>query len=200
MLMIAAPSTWPDWLIAIGTISAVVVAVGLQIWIAWRERRSVPELSLVKDHLWHFDNLGWPALRLAVRNAAGKHAAHDVQVSLDRVSEANGARFFDVPNTQLKWVNGWTRPAMTIPAGAVRYVQIGDFIDFVLPEENEHPSFSIASEPVGVFRLIMSPCVLEVSVTASNCDARRWRVTVTFGTQTGDRKKPLDPTLELVRL
>jgi hypothetical protein len=126
--MLFAAASVTDWLTAIGTVGAVVVAVSLQWWISWSEKRRAPVLTLVKDELWKVMTDGWPSLRLAVRNEPGRHAAHDVQVSVDRVTEANGAVIHNLANTSLRWSSPVTTAVVTIPPGAARYVDVGAFV------------------------------------------------------------------------
>ena len=85
--MIAAFGTWGGWvaLTAIGTVGAVIVAVGLQAWVGWKEGHRRPKLTLDFDsHMranetdQHGSTL--PYLRLAVTNAKGKETARDVEI------------------------------------------------------------------------------------------------------------------------
>jgi hypothetical protein len=193
---LVAASSLTDWLTALGTIGAVIVAVSLQWWISWSEKRRAPVLTLAKDELWKETTSGWPSLRLAVRNASGKRAAEDVQVSVDRVSEANGAITRNLPNISLRWTNLTEGPAVTIPAGASRYVDVGSFIDGPAHGHHAAPVLALAT-PVGGFRVMQPPVVVDLTVTATNCDARRWHVSITFQPSTVDQLQPENVTLQV---
>ena len=84
----------PEWLTAIGTVAtavvAVAVAIGLQWWTSYREKSKAPRLTLERDESWFANEMGWPRLSLAVRNAPGKQAANDVQVSVEVITEGGG--------------------------------------------------------------------------------------------------------------
>jgi hypothetical protein len=74
-----------DWLAAVGTIAAVVIAVGIQFLIWWREKRRRPLLTLEhdRDHSQvelDPDYEALPSIRLRVANSRDKDAADGVEV------------------------------------------------------------------------------------------------------------------------
>src|SRR5437879_4057645 len=122
-------ATAAEWLIAGGTISAVVVAVSLQASISFRERRRKPTLTLAfDDHAYAWESAPngtrFRYLRLAITNARGKHAAEDVEVFVLRVDGGPpGGRISRwLVNPSLRWPNLRREqpPLVTIPPGATR--------------------------------------------------------------------------------
>ena len=115
----------PEWLTAIGTVAtavvAVAVAIGLQWWTSYREKSKAPRLTLERDESWFANEMGWPRLSLAVRNAPGKQAANDVQVSVEVITEGRRCDVLRPPNMTLPWSNLFDREIMLrpmkIPAG-----------------------------------------------------------------------------------
>jgi hypothetical protein len=176
-----------EWLIAVGTIGAVLTALGLQWWGSFREKRRRPVLSLSFDEHKFQDEKNAagatvPYLRMALTNAQGKDAARDVQVLVTRVSEvAGGGVQRWLVNPALGWPNSLNPvPIMTIPAGATRYVDIGcwmqgsmaplDLTLAVVPTPNSDRH-----------RLPPGKHQIYLSVIAANADARSWVATVAFG-------------------
>ncbi len=198
-----------DWLTAVGTLAtavvAVGVAVGLQWWTSHAERRKAPELTLERDELWFASEIGWPRLRLAVRNAVGKHAATDVQVSVEVITEANSGVFYRPPNMTLPWSNIYDRELVlrpvTVPAGGKRYVDLGSFVDRSHPDAVGRPAFQVAARTGGLGDkcLLDSPCTFELTISASNCDVNTWRAVMRFEPSDGERKKPMNVQLGVER-
>jgi hypothetical protein len=92
--VIAAFGTWGGWaaLTAIGTVGAVIVAVGLQWWLGKKERDRRPSLKLEFDSHMRADEADQhgnklPYLRLAVTNAEGKETARDVEILIVSIDE-----------------------------------------------------------------------------------------------------------------
>ncbi|HZV27151.1 MAG TPA: hypothetical protein VFG00_12775 [Acidothermaceae bacterium] len=120
-----------------------------------------------------------------------------MQVSVDRVAQANGATAYLLPNTWLRWANLAGQATVNIPAGAPRYVEIGSFVDGTAAAEPDVPVLNLATGASGGLPVKKSPCIVDLTVTATNCDARRWRITITFLPSEVDSKKPQDVTLEV---
>lgn len=191
-MTLAAFGTWGGWaaLTALGTFGAVIVAVGLQWWIGTRERRSKPELTLAFDE-YHFvdegsvDGSGYPWLRLAVTNAAGKRTAENVEVIIEFITEyamstvGFGGRMVWLANAALSWANSLDPyPRMSIPPGATRYVDVANWNDASVPL---HMSLRVTPAPLsGRHRLVAGGWNLRLAVAATNADATVWNARVSF--------------------
>lgn len=196
----------PTWITAIGTVAAVAVAVGIAVggwwWSSHVRKQRIPRLTLQKDDAWFDSSSGWPSLRLAVVNEAGRDAAHDVVVSVEKIDEGGIIR--RPLNMNLPWANLYEtqKEPMIIPAGARRYIAVGAFVENHDPEAIDGPTFLVPSRqnPTAGPRLQHKPCVLELTLAAANCDATAWRLTLDFlPQQDGERKKPQDVTLSVER-
>lgn len=140
--MLAAFGTWGGWaaLTAIGTVGAVLVAVGQQWWSHRKERSARPRLTLQFDAHKRANEVGpdgtlIPYLRMAVTNAPGKETAADVEILILDVQEfgtgpvGSGGRQVWLANPALGWANSLDPvPRMTIPPGATRYVDVGRWL------------------------------------------------------------------------
>jgi hypothetical protein len=196
----------PTWITAIGTVAAVaaavLIAVGGWWWSSHARRQRAPRLTLEKDEAWFDSHSGWPTLRLAVVNEEEREAAHDVTVSVEKIVE--GGIIHRPLNMSLPWANlvdSQLQP-MTIPAGARRYIKVGEFVENSDPSAIDGPTLSVSSRPnvMAGARLQHKPCTFDLTLTATNCDARAWTLTVDFMPQEdGDRKKPQDVTLSVER-
>jgi hypothetical protein len=135
--MVAAFGTWGGWPAptAAGTVGAVVVAVGLQALLTWREHRTRPKLNLAFDKHLKVDETDprsgvvVPYLRVAVSNASGKRTADLVEVLIHDVREVAvsstgcGGGLIWLANPALGWANSMDPlPRMSIPPGATRYL------------------------------------------------------------------------------
>lgn len=185
--MVGAVGTWGVWavLTAVGTVGAVVVAVGLQAWLAWRERRSRPELSLAFDPHYvatETNPKGEPIdyLRLAVSNAEGKRSAEDVQLLILEIQEVSagpggGGQRIWLANPALAWANSVDPlPRMTIPPGATRYADVGCWLQaFGVAQLDLH--LKVVPVP-GSQRHVVPPgrWRIRLAVTLSNADATFW--------------------------
>lgn len=197
----------PEWITAFGTVAAAVVAlfvaIGLQWWQARSARDRVPVLSLEKDESsWLSTSMGWSKCRLTVENHPGKAAAHDVLVSVERIREGGGDRHLFPLNMTLPWSQFFgeagLRP-MTIPAGARRHVDLGEFVEDHDPKAIDGPSFSVAKRTGAIGNLQLSPCRFELTVSAENCDASEWHVELRFEHRDDHRKKPENVQLSVQR-
>ncbi len=205
--MIASATT--EWLIAVGTVStavaAVGVAIGLQWWTSHAERRKAPGLTLERDESWFASELGWPRLSLAVRNAPGKRAADDVQVSVEVITEGGCAVVRRPSNMTLPWSNLFDREValrpMTIPAGGRRYVDLGSFVETSRPGRLDRPAFRVAARTSGLGDnyLEISPCLFELTVSAANCDVSAWRAELRFEQSDAEPRKPMNVNLTVGR-
>jgi hypothetical protein len=129
-----------DWLTAIGTVGAVIVAVASAWWVERRAHARRPKLSLAFDResgvhtetvtALHPDGTPaahWPAahLRFEVTNARGKDAADDVEVLLTavRIVEHDLVRVIEISFPGFQWTHHQTTRLM-IPPGVTRSVDI----------------------------------------------------------------------------
>jgi hypothetical protein len=153
----AQPSTWDqirDWLIAVGTVGAVIVALGLAWWSDRKARRRRPLLSLgfavstgvVNELVTYTSDVtmtgadGLPYTRTAnfgtgpaayvrfdVRNARGRDAAEDVEVLLSRIERPSSTS--ETATVEISFPPfGWTHlqdTKLTMPPGITRSVDIG---------------------------------------------------------------------------
>jgi len=158
-------------------------------------------MTLEKDEAWFESYSGWPSLRLAVLNAKAREAAHDVLVSVEKIDEGGIIR--RPLNMSLPWANLIeTEPQqMTIPAGARRYVKVGEFVEDHDPAAIDGPTFLVSARQsvMAGARLQHKPCMFDLTLTAANCDATTWTLTVDFSPQDGERKKPQGVTLTVER-
>lgn len=194
--MIGAVGTWGVWavLTAVGTVGAVIVAVGLQVWLSSKQRRSRPQLTL------HFDShmktqetnpvtgAQMDYLRLAVSNAQGKDTAADVEVLVLEIEElaagpaGSGGRRVWLANTALGWANSLDIvPRMTIPPGATRYIDVGRWLQLQGPAPELSLVLSVVPEP-GSNRHILSSgrWRLRLAATLRNGDATFWDAEVRY--------------------
>jgi hypothetical protein len=202
-------SATTEWLTAVGTVSTAVAAVGVTIGLQWwtrhAEKRKAPGLTLERDASWFASESGWPHLSLAVRNAPGKRAANDVQVSVEVITEGGGAVVLRPSNMTLPWSNLFDREIalrpMTIPAGGRRYVDLGSFVDATRPERLDRPAFRVAARTSGLgdHHLEISPCLFELTISASNCDVSMWRAELRFEQSDADPQKPMKVDLAVGR-
>jgi hypothetical protein len=176
---------------------------GWVVAVVTRDEATAPRLTLAKDDAWFENRLGWPTLRLAVVNEKERDAAHNVMVSVEKIDEGGviGRRPL---NMSLPWTNvleAETQPQpMTIPAGARRYITLGDFVENFDPAAIDAPTLLVPSRNrTAGASLQQTPCVFELSLTATNCDATSWAVEVDFAPQDGERKKPETVTLSVTR-
>ena len=202
--MEASTANTADWLIAFGTIAAVVVALGTQGWISWREHHRRPKLSLSFDrfaYAWESQRDGTQIryLRLAVSNDRDKHAAEDVEVLILRVDGGpRGGTVFDrwYANAALRWPNERPedRPRVTVSPAATRYVDVGFW---TLSKDNDGglPSFrfefALDMKPHSD-RHILEPgeYEIELAVVPRNADSSRWIVHMSFESVASDNLQP----------
>lgn len=194
--MLAAVGTWGVWavLTAVGTVGAVMVAVGLQAWLDWKQRTSRPELTL------HFDahmktqetnpatGAQMDYLRLAVSNAEGKDTAEDVEVLVVEIQElatspaGSGGRRVWLANPALGWANSLDPlPRMTIPPGTTRYVDVGRWLQLESPVAELSFVLSVVPEP-GSNRHILTPgrWRIRLAATIRNGDATFWDAEISY--------------------
>jgi len=189
-----------DWLTAIGTVGAVVVALYIGVI---RERRRQPSLSLTFEQLDPPDALEVPENRgtekttlivyihLLVSNRKGRHAAQDVEVIVTNVREMSARDGqsavrgrITLGDQSLRWSNSSQEAKRTytsIPAGVTRRV---DFVrvENGLDEQGRLPLvLDVWPQPVNQRTHLRSASLaIELAVTASNADARRYTVVVHF--------------------
>jgi hypothetical protein len=192
--MIAAFATWDAWpaLTAIGTVGAVIVAVGLQCWLSWRERRGRPKLTLEFDRHMRADETDQqgntlPYLRLAVTNAEGKDTARDVEILVVSIEEyaitqvGGGKRQIWLANPALAWANSVDPvPRMSIPPGATRYVDVGCWVQVEMVAE-VNLRLSVVPPP-NSNRHLLRPggWRLRLAATMWKGDASHWDAEVSF--------------------
>jgi hypothetical protein len=134
------PDSLREWLQTLGTLAAVIVALGIALagWI--RERRRQPKLSLhfspEPDAPWlDLQALSRPRsawVRVRVSNARGKHSAHDVEVLVThfrRVPKSPENQQLPLDIRPLRWSNtldpqGHPMTRVTIPPGVTRYCDL----------------------------------------------------------------------------
>lgn len=192
--MIAAFGTWGGWaaLTAIGTVGAVIVAVGLQAWLSKKERDRRPKLTLAFDSHMRADEADQhgntlPYLRLAVTNAERKETARDVEILILGIEEyatsqaGSGGRQIWLANAALAWANSVDPlPRMSIPPGATRYLDIGCWIQLQIVAEL-NLRLSIVPQPHDDRHFLPpSGWRLRLAATTSNGDATYWDVKVSF--------------------
>ena len=191
--MIAAFGTWGGWsaLTAIGTVGAVIFAVGLQWWLNKKERDRRPALNLAFDSHKKVDEADQhgnklPYLRLAVTNAEKKDTARNVEILILSIDEyetgpVSGGRQIRLANPALGWANSVDpRPRMSIPPGATRYVDIGCWVQMETVAE-VHLRLGVVPQPNST-RHFLSPggWRLRLAATMANGDATYSDAEVSF--------------------
>jgi hypothetical protein len=151
-----------DWLTALGTVGAVMAAVGIAVWSERLRRvdqmiarRRQPRLALQKDNASIDSRSPYQKLRLAVINEPGHEAAHEVSVAIEFIDESG------LHHTPLNHTLPWSgylgeagRRQQTIPAGARRHIDIGGFVDKYRGEGfNKAPCFKVAQVVGAAFGL-----------------------------------------------
>lgn len=208
---VVATTDTADWLTAVGTVAAVVVAVFLQAWISWRARGRRPKLSLSFDrfaYAWErqLDATEIRYLRLAVTNARGKHAAEEVEVlvlKIDGGPRGSGVvdRWFT--NAALRWPNLRLAdpPRVTVSPDATRYVDVGCWRQ---SSENQLPRFlfelALDMKPHSEKHLLEpGEYKIEMAVVPRNADSTRWIVTLSFESAADDNLQPRTPQWSVSR-
>jgi hypothetical protein len=191
-----------QWLTAVGTVLAVVVAVFLQAWITWRTHRRQPKLTLARDDYAYSKEANKeraliPYLRLAVTNASGKHAAEAVEVLVLRIDggpRGSGGVNRWLVNPALGWPNSLDPlPRMTIPPGTTRYIDVGYWSQSGQDGGLPRWLLELAVQPRPYSdRHILEPgeYVIELAVAARNADATKWRLGVAFEAQADSGLEP----------
>jgi hypothetical protein len=189
--MVAAFGTSGGWaaLTAIGTVGAVIVAVGLQLWLNYREKSRRPKLTLAFDSHQKVDEQNpagatIPYLRVAVTNDRERNTAEDVELLVLDVQEyatssvGSGGRNVWLANPALGWTNSLhAAPTMTIPPGATRYADVGCWIG-VVPLE-----FHLMVVPTpGNRRHVLDAggWRIRLAATIRNGDVTFWELNVSF--------------------
>jgi hypothetical protein len=199
-----------DWLQAFGTLAAVIVALGIAIANARRDRRRRPALSLTCNQASPLDfmmgvgigmDMGrerqghW--MRLRVANAWGKRSADDVEVlviNVRGISPADGVLLTPLLGVlPLKWsrildAEGRPLTRTTIPPGVERHV---DLLRILEPDPGLGPVE--AGKVSAVAALQVSPAPSDrrhwllggtygilLAVTARDTDATYYGLTVTY--------------------
>jgi hypothetical protein len=198
--MEASTSEVREWLVAVGTVGAVIVALALAFYTGWRENRRRPVLALSYDqdsdlvmetvrtvYAQTLGSLSRPAayLRFGVSNKLGRLAAQDVQILLaDIVPLEYGPGVPDLPRPinisypALTWTHSLDDPTrITLAPGLKRY------IDVARVEEGEdsrlelliHPAPADERHrlPAGTYRLVFA-------VAPSNADASFFETIIRF--------------------
>jgi hypothetical protein len=195
-------TTATDWLTAIGTVLAVVVALGLQGWITWREHRRRPKVSLSFDrfaYAWEGHDPQIRYLRLAVTNADGKHAADDVEVLVLKIDGGPvGSGIVDrwFANSALRWPNlrKHDLPRVTVPPGASRYVDLGAWAPSPVAQDHRFLfELALDMKPLSEAHILEPGTYdIELAVGPRNADSTRWNVHLSFGNAADDEKQPRD--------
>jgi hypothetical protein len=180
-----AASSWAEWLTAIGTLLAVIVAVGLQGFLWFRERRRTPKLALNFDAHYFTrevapDGSGFPYLRLAVSNGVGRRAATDAKILVLRVDEIGGGGVQRwLVNPALAWAHSIPQSSrLAIPAGATRYIDLGFWFDRSPPIKL---TLCVVPQPnTGRNMLPAGRYEIELAATMTNGDASGWIADVSF--------------------
>jgi hypothetical protein len=192
-----------EWLIAAGTIGAVVVALYVGVI---RERLRRPSLSL------HFDGpdeedavivqslsqmatmagrtpIDTAYLRLRVRNKEGRNTAEDVEVLVERVREL-APRIGNPPappptlgNWPLPWsLSSPTTTRLSIPPGVERHVDLAHVYRDAAATRGATPLIhDIRPEPtMGRHHLHFGKTEIRLIVSARNADSRGYEVVVAF--------------------
>lgn len=189
------------WLSVVATLAAVVVALGLARRAERLARQRRPELSLtwspifgitVEDVTWVSARRGSVGdvatyLRLNVANAAGKDAAVDVELLIDRISEVPSepdvwARLIDISYPALAWTHaGTTR--LTLSPGVVRTIDLARaYGDPVNPELRDALELCIDPAPLdGRHRLVGDATYdLELTLSGRNADAKDYWMRIRY--------------------
>jgi hypothetical protein len=178
-LIAAAPLAWIEGtatvVAALGTVGAVVLALWLQVYRAWRRKPSLtmsysadpnsgcwaPVYREGHQALW---------LRFSVSNATGKDTARDVQVLVTRVETPSERREL-VPGGPLHWTD-LRSPTVDLPAGISRMI---DIAQVELPADTQKgTALWLKVSPVpGDTRHRLEPGSydVELAVTAQGIDA-----------------------------
>lgn len=181
-----------EWLIAIGTVGAVIVALSLARRAERLAKRRRPRLDLVWSHIFgttveavtYFNHTGAIGsgkatyLRFNVANDHGKDAAEDVELLLWKVTgHPDGpdgwGQLLDISFPGLAWTHvGSTR--LTLGAGVVRTVDVARAYDDP-PDAELRDVIELAIEPApadGRHRLKPGTYDLELTLSARNADAQ----------------------------
>lgn len=168
---------------AVGTVSAVLFALFLQVYRVWRRK---PVLTLSFDPSPNDDDIAlvdWDdfllALRVKVHNATGKTASAGTQVILEKVVKPAHAKVNTIPSRNLAW-SDVPSDTISIPAGTWRRVDIL-FVIANRPDEDPYifapglKRYDTRWPPVLRWRLSASGRYeFHVIASGDNCDATRW--------------------------
>jgi hypothetical protein len=185
-----------DWLAALGTVAAVLVALYVGVWRSWRQR---PSLSLIFD-----DSIGLTDLteittqggtlagyvRFRVQAKKGKRAAEDVEVLVLSVKEATLGQTWKMIGAVENWPLVWSNvfPPTTkvnLAPGVARHVDLLHIYKdgregalplildiYPMPTDDRHV-------------LPPSAWLIRLALTARNADASIWETYVEFGGKWG---------------
>jgi hypothetical protein len=192
-----------DWLTAIGTVAAVVVALGayFSVWVRRRIRRPLLSLAHDADHSEIEHNplleVSVPYIRLRIANGPKKEPANDVQILVEeivRLLDGEPAYPIYLANPALGWTNAVDDSIrMSIPPGTQRYVDLG-YILF----DGDAMRFALAVVPQPAQgRHVPEPgdYLISLAVAGRNADARFWEVSFSL-----DSEWPGDDLWEHIRI
>jgi len=189
-----------DWLIALATLGAVLVALFLPWRRERRERAQRPELSLKFDEALglpigdfiYSDGAGnvmatgrvqW--LRFHVANAPDKQAAEDVEVLVSQVVSIRENQrvnpVIDISFPALGWTHASTT-RLTIAPGVVRAVDVGR-MHLKEPPPEFRDVFELSIEPVpadGRHRLTRGTYDILFTLSARNANAKNFRIRIVY--------------------
>lgn len=186
-----------EWLIAAGTVGAVVVALWITLRQEYLARRRRPSLSLgspgiAAEEVSRADATGLPVvtgravyLRLAVTNAIGKDAAADVEVLLSQIrrpSLDSDTDMVDVSFPGFGWTHaGTTR--LTVPPGVTRHIDLGRVRD----DRADRFELLVIPHPVDLRnQLLPGTYELVLTLSARNADAHHYVMRFSFEPDRGD--------------
>lgn len=195
-----------EWLIAAGTLGAVIVSLYVSVW---TERVRRPSLSLLfsdppesTDKLLsttHDDTARAAAVRLRVKNKPRRRTAREVEVLIQRIWAENGERV-RVEDWPLRWAWAFSdtgdtpTTVTTVPPGVSRRVLL------FWVEETSPGSMSLGNWPdAGQGRDILAAGTwhIRLAVTANDTPSTFWEMTVfsdgTFDDGVLDRIKVSPP-------
>jgi hypothetical protein len=177
-----------DWLTAIGTIGAVVVALGLALQ---QGRFSRPKLSLEYEPGPPYRVVVTEAsavvaayYRLRVVAKSGKRPAEDVEVMV--VGAEMDGQPVDIADQSLIWSNAETT-TRHLPAGSWRFVDV-----LRVQQDGNTMTVRVGAPPIDNRHVLRDKSVtLELLLTARDAPGRRYTVTANRdGTWTGDAPHP----------